>query len=267
MTGRDLIIYLSYVNGGHWTKIYDAIKTKNYVADEEEVDRVVSSIKAKTITTFDNEYPEALKNIQMPPFVLYYYGDISLLSEYDKNIAVVGSRKNSKYGEDSTYDITFGLAKNGFNIVSGLARGIDSIAHKAAIAAGGKTIAILGSGIDYCYPSENFELYKEIKKNHLLISEYPGDCLPSPNQFPERNRLIAGLANTIVVGEASIHSGTFITVADGLMHGRNICCVPYPINANSGCNKLIKEGAVLVETAQDVMNELPFGCEKNVKKS
>ena len=154
------------------------------------------------------------------------------------------------------FSIARDLAKNGYVIVSGLAKGIDSIAHKGAIEGGGKTVAILGSGIDYCYPSENKELYDEIKSSHLLISEYPNKSMPTPEQFPWRNRIIAGLSNTIVVAEAGIHSGTYITVADGLMNGRNICCVPHMANLNSGCNKLIKEGAALVENAKDVIDEM-----------
>lgn len=264
MESRELLIYLSYINGGHWTKIFDIIKAKKLEYKEEDIKKVVNSIKSNVVTTLDKEYPEILKSISMPPFVIYYYGDISLLDNYYKNISVVGSRKSSKYGEDTTYDIVKGLAENGYTIVSGLAKGIDSVAHKAAIAGGGKTIAVLGSGIDYCYPYENFELYKEIKKNHLIISEYPGFDAPSPEQFPERNRLVAGLSSTILVGEAGVRSGTFITVADGLIHGRNICCIPYPANVNSACNKLIKEGATLVETAQDVIDELPI---INSKKS
>ena len=258
MTGRELLIYLSYVNGGHWHKIFKIIKDKKYEVSEEEVQKVLSSIKSNVVTTLDKEFPDILKTINMPPFVIYYYGDISLLNNYYKNISVVGSRKSSTYGEDMTYDIVKGLAEKGYTIVSGLAKGIDSIAHKAAIAGGGKTIAILGSGIDYCYPYENYDLYKEIKKDHLIISEYPGFDAPTQGQFPERNRLIAGLSSTILVGEAGVHSGTFITVADGLINGRNICCIPYPADANSACNKLIKEGAALVETTQDVIDELPI---------
>ena len=105
-------------------------------------------------------------------------------------------------------------------------------------------------------PEENKELYDEIKSSHLLISEYPNKSMPTPEQFPWRNRIIAGLSNTIVVAEAGIHSGTYITVADGLMNGRNICCVPHMANLNSGCNKLIKEGAALVENAKDVIDEM-----------
>ena len=103
---------------------------------------------------------------------------------------------------------------------------------------------------------ENKELYDEIKSSHLLISEYPNKSMPTPEQFPWRNRIIAGLSNTIVVAEAGIHSRTYITVADGLMNGRNICCVPHMANLNSGCNKLIKEGAALVENAKDVIDEM-----------
>lgn len=258
MKSREVLIYLSHINGGHWTKIYKDLEDKKRDFADEDVQKVLRSIKSKVVTTVDDDYPKILKELNMPPFVIYYYGDISLLDNYYKNISVVGSRKSSKYGEDTTYEIVKGLAQRGYTIVSGLAKGIDSIAHKAAIAGGGKTIAVLGSGIDYCYPIENLELYKEIKNNHLVISEYPGFDAPSPEQFPERNRLVAGLSSTILVGEAGVHSGTFITVADGLVHGRNICCIPYPANVNSACNKLIKEGATLVETTQDVVDELPI---------
>lgn len=267
MNGRDLIIYLSYTNGGNWSKVYDAIRKKDVTYKEEEVKRVVNSIKSNVITTLDPEFPFVLKDIAMPPFVLYYYGDISLLDNYYKNITVVGSRENSAYGADKTFEIVKGLAEKGYTIVSGLAKGIDSVAHKAAIAGGGKTIAVLGSGIDYCYPYENRELYEEIKKNHLIISEYPGFDAPTQRQFPERNRLVASLSSTILVGEAGIHSGTFITVANGLANGRNICCIPYPVDANSACNKLIREGATLVETAQDVIDELPIDPSAKLSKN
>lgn len=257
MDAKKIIVYLSIIFNGDFHKIYEFIKNKEIIkASNQEVEETINTLKCKYITILDEDYPEFLKAIAFPPLVIFYYGDFSILRDYDKNVALIGSRKNSSYGGDMAFSIARDLAKNGYVIVSGLAKGIDSIAHKGAIEGGGKTVAILGSGIDYCYPSENKELYDEIKSSHLLISEYPNKSMPTPEQFPWRNRIIAGLSNTIVVAEAGIHSGTYITVADGLMNGRNICCVPHMANLNSGCNKLIKEGAALVENAKDVIDEM-----------
>ena len=169
---------------------------------------------------------------------------------------MVGSRKHSDYGEKMTTDIGGDLAKRGYVIVSGLARGIDSIAHKAAIDSGGSTIAILGSGIDVCYPPENQDLYDEIKNNHLLISEYPNDVQPDSYRFPIRNRLIAGLSKTLVVTEASYCSGTLITAMLALQGNTDVMCVPYEAGRQSECNRLISHGAYLVESADDVIEQM-----------
>lgn len=254
---RDILAYMSIKKEGDWDAIMEWICSKEVAVDEELAAKTLSELKCKYITLADDDYPVCLKNIYHPPFVLFYYGDDELLKHlqaYDQ-VAVIGSRENSEYGASMTRKIVSGVAKR-YPIVSGLAKGIDAIASETAIAVGGKTIAILGSGIDYCYPSENYALYQKIKKDHLLMSEYPGKVVPDPSKFPMRNRIIAGLAHTIVVTEAGNISGTSITVTFGVQYGRTIMCVPYPADKNSACNRLIKEGAYLVETAEDVFESM-----------
>ncbi len=256
LKGREILIYLSLINEGNWEDILQDIKRKRKDFTEEDVKTALSSIKSNTITIIDDEYPDYLKRLFKPPIVLFYYGDISLMQDPSKSISVVGSRKCSDYGERMTNKIVSELASKEFVIVSGLAKGIDSIAHKAALSAGGKTIAVLGSGIDNCYPKENYLLYEEIKKNHLLISEYPNDVLPNKENFPIRNRIIAYLSRTLLITEASKNSGSFITTSYALQNGSDICCVPHDAEKGSACNHLIKEGAKLVESAKDVIEEI-----------
>jgi len=184
--------------------------------------------------------------------VIFYYGDISLINDPNKNLAIVGTRKPSATGIDITHQIVKGTAKK-YVTVSGLAMGVDAIAHKETIENGGKTVAVLGCGIDICYPSKNSEIYEEIKKNHLLISEYPGLTPPSPENFPFRNRLIAQFSKAILVTESKKKSGSSITVMYGLCYGRDIMCVPSVDYGNSGCNSHIREGATLVENAKQVI--------------
>ncbi len=250
--GRDILISLAVKNSGDWDKIYESIKAKSFV-EKEEVDQICKSIDSKAITILDSEYPEWLKYIYKPPFVLFYYGDISLLENVDNNLAVVGSRDYSEYGKQTTFNLVKDICAR-YVIVSGLARGIDSIAHEAAINNGGKTIAVLGSGIDRCFPSENKGLYKRIKKEHLLLSEYPSNTEPSPKNFPMRNRIIAGISKAVLVTEAKERSGTLITVQYALNANKDVMCIPHPVGSSSSCNRLISQGAFLVETAEDIDN-------------
>ncbi|MFA5481547.1 MAG: DNA-processing protein DprA, partial [Bacilli bacterium] len=264
-TGREILIYLSIKYKGNWDEIYAAIKRKEPIDDVAFADSL-ASVKAKTITILDKNYPEHLKQCYKPPFVLYYYGDCHLLERSHEAIAYIGSRKASEYGCKMARVIVGELAKK-MVIVSGLARGIDTIAHQTAINVNGKTIAILGSGIDYCYPRENIELYEKIKSEHLVISEYPNHTEPDHSQFPLRNRLIAMLAKSVIVGEAGMKSGTLITVSYALSAGRDVCCVPYPADASSACNSLIKQGAKLVENANDVYEEMGFTSSENAQNT
>ena len=256
MESRDKLIAYSIKYGGDFNKILKAAQKIEPI--EDCYSEAVKELKCGTITMVDPNYPLHLKAIFKPPIVLYYYGDISLINDYRRNISIVGSRENSEYGERMTNEIAAGLAKKGFIIVSGMARGIDSIAHQSAIKEGGKTIAVLGCGIDYCYPPENKELYEEIKKNHLVISEYPGDLPPFMWSFPIRNRIIAGLSKTLVVTEAGEKSGSGITAALAMNGNTDVMCVPYPAGTKSQCNKLISYGAALVESADDVIEQMPM---------
>ncbi|MCQ2794024.1 MAG: DNA-processing protein DprA [Bacilli bacterium] len=251
MDGRNLLLYLSLKYAGNYDKIYQAI-TKRETVEEEAVKEAVKQIKCHTLTIIDKEYPESLKRIPTPPLVLYYYGDISLLTSATPRLGVVGSRDCSLYGRRMTRSIVSEVAKSVI-IVSGLARGIDAVAHRATIDAKGKTIAVLGGGIDVIYPRENAELFAAIKKNHLLISEYPGETKPEPSYFPLRNRLVAGFSDKLLVTEAYKNSGTNITVLYALKQGKDVMAIPYEADQASSCNKLIQDGAALVETADDVL--------------
>ena len=257
MNKRDIVIYLSYLYDGDWEKIYAAIHRNDYDYDNEIIKKRIALMKCGALTIFDENYPKYLFNVPHPPFVIYYYGDISLLYEPSKNVSVIGTRKNSAYGRDGTISIVSELADK-FTIVSGLAKGIDSISHETAINYGGKTIAILGSGIDYCYPPENEELYLRIKNNkeNLIISEYPEKTIPDPSKFPDRNRLIAGLSDYLIITEAYSRSGTSITANFALAMGRTICCLPTKAFEDSLCNQLINDGARLINSLDDIYDEL-----------
>lgn len=251
MKGRDLLIYLSIKYQGVWNDIYSAISRKESV-NSFDVEEEISRLKSQTLTILDDNYPESFKAIFHPPFVLFYYGNINLLSNYKENVAVIGSRDFTDYGKEMTEKIVREIASK-VNIVSGLARGIDSISHWECLANKGHAIAILGSGIDNCYPKDNRLLYEEIKKEHLLISEYPNNCDAKKENFPERNRLIAACSNAVVVTEAQAKSGTIITVGHMLDLGREVLCVPHRADEGSQCNRLIAGGATLVENGEDVL--------------
>ena len=248
MSPREILIHLAIKYSGDYKQMMKAIEEREYedIKNLEDVD-----YHSKAITILDDDYPQIFKHFYAPPIVLFYHGNISLLNEHDKNLAVIGTRSYSKYGEKMTKKIVQEMDKD-VNIVSGLAYGIDAIAHAQALLDGGNTIAILGSGINYCYPSENKELYEKIKKHGLIISEYPDMTPPSPEKFPFRNRIIAFCSKTILITEAHSHSGTSITAGIGIDIGKDVCCVPYPADANSFCNRLIACGAYLVENGEDL---------------
>ena len=252
---EDILIYFAIKYEGDWDKIYSAINKKEKV-DLTEIRKVVDENKSSCITLLSECYPSKLKNIYKPPFVLFYKGNINLLDSTKKTIGVVGSRNNSDYGEKVTTSLVSDLTDNDFVIVSGLAKGIDAIAHKACLNKNGNTIAVLGNGLEVFYPSENKDLQKEIENKGLVISEYPDFKESNKENFPKRNRIIAGLSDSILVTEASNKSGSMITVSRALEMGKDVYCVPYKIGVNSGCNTLIKEGAKLIESINDILIEL-----------
>lgn len=259
--GRDIIIYLAMKYAGDWNAIYQAIKQKEIV-DETLVRSEVESIKSSVVTIIDESYPESLKKIYKPPFVLFYYGDLNLIYTLEKTIAVIGSRHPSAYGLEMTETITKSLVDEGIMIVSGLAYGVDIKSHQTVITHAGKTIGVLGSGIDVCYPKDHIETYEVMKKHHLVISEYPNTTPPNKDHFPWRNRLIAGLARGVFVAEAKKRSGTLITVGYALYLGKDVYVLPHQANTDNSTNQLIKDGAVLVESGQDILEHLLGSQEK-----
>jgi len=204
----------------------------------------------------DSAYPEMLKEISDPPVVVYVRGDIRPQDKYA--IAIVGSRNLTHYGEAVAESISRELTSMGFTIASGMARGVDSISHKSAIKAGGRTIAVLGSGVDVPYPPENKMLMNRIAEAGYLLSELPPGSPPDKENFPKRNRLISGLSLGVLVVEATSKSGALITARCALEQGREVFAVPGNITSpnSEGTNELIRKGASLTLKAEDVLSEL-----------
>ncbi len=216
----------------------------------------------------DKNYPEILKHIPNPPKKLFVRGEI--LPKDKTAIAIVGARKHTSYGKQVAYDFAYALAKSGVTIVSGLALGIDSEAHKGALDAGGRTIAVLGSGIDdnSIYPYSHKSLAERVIKNGALISEYEPGTPALPHQFPQRNRIVSGLSLGVLVVEAKEKSGSLITAKLALEQGKDIFAVPGPIfsKMSEGTNKLIQQGAKLVLTPNDILEELEIAGVKIKEK-
>ncbi|KQY83105.1 DNA-binding protein [Paenibacillus sp. Root52] len=209
----------------------------------------------EVITYLDSNYPILMKETVQPPWVLYGRGDMQLL--HSKSIAMVGTRMPTVYGRKVGERLAEELCKAGLTIVSGLARGIDSVCHDAALRAGGKTIAVFGTGIDSIYPPENNSLAERIAETGLLLSEYPPGTRAHQGLFPERNRIIAGLSLGTLVVEADIRSGSLITADAALDAGRDVFAVPGPITSpkSRGSHNLIRQGAKLVTSAADLLEE------------
>ena len=200
------------------------------------------------------EYPEVLRHIYDPPVALYVKGKLPDADEF--MMAVVGGRRCSMAGRSAAHSISRGIAFSGISVISGMARGIDSCAHRGCLDGFGRTYAVLGCGVDICYPKENIELYEQIRHSGGLISEFPPGTPPRPWRFPVRNRLIAALSQGILIIEARRKSGSLITVERGLEIGREIFAVPGRINdpLSEGCNLLIRDGAKLVMSHEDILD-------------
>lgn len=200
------------------------------------------------------QYPQSLRNISNPPYLLYYQGDLDITDQ--PCLAIVGSRVATTYGKTTAQKLAKELAAVGMVIVSGMARGIDSEAHRGALEYG-KTIAVLGSGLDVIYPPENRGLFQDIINSGAAISEFPLHTAPEPHNFPLRNRIISGLSRGILVIEAKEKSGALITADFALEQGRDVFALPGPINSktSAGPNNLIKQGAKLITGIEDVLEE------------
>lgn len=220
----------------------------------------------KWLTIFDEGYPKRLQEIYDPPLVLYYKGDLS--SDPGRLIAVVGTRKITGYGKLVTENFTRELVEAGVIIVSGLARGVDSQAHRTTIENNGRTWAVLGGGLDCIFPPENERLSKEIiEAGGAVLSEFPPDYPSLPGNFPARNRIISGLSQAVLVTEAAEDSGSLITAKCALDQGRDVFAVPGPITSDlsKGPSLLIKQGARLVTEAAEILEELGIDQDQNSK--
>jgi DNA processing protein len=246
------LISIAGINEKTAKSIKSVLGSKEFYAELEQIDKDNIEI----ITIEDEKYPALLKQIYDPPIVFYAKGSMAALNH--KMVALVGCRKASSYGLKQAYSISRELANKGICIVSGMARGIDTQAHKGALAAKGKTVAVLGSGLNNIYPPENKGLYEMILHNGAVISEFSLNTVPSRSNFPRRNRIISGLCQAVVVIEAAQKSGSLITADLALNQGREVFAMPGPANSFNaqGTNKLIKEGAKLIENAQDVLDGL-----------
>jgi DNA processing protein len=217
-----------------------------------------ADLGAHVITAEDDEYPSALREIHDPPIVLYVRGR---LTERDRNaVAVVGSRKATHYATESAKKLSFQMAYAGLTVASGLARGIDTAAHQGALAAKGRTIAVIGSGLGELYPPENAELADRIAASGAVVSEFPIGTKPDRQTFPIRNRIVTGLSFGVLVVEAGANSGALISANMAAEQGRTLYAVPGRIDAPSalGSNRLIQQGAKLVITVDDILDDLPL---------
>lgn len=233
------------------------ILDKNSIKDLTQYEKKVRIKGAEILTDFDDDYPEALKSIDDRPMILYVRG--SLKKEDAVAIGIVGSRKATSYGKWACEKISGDLAGLGVTIVSGMASGIDTYAHRAALDSEGRTIAVLGCGVDVVYPQKNKTLYEEISSNGAVISEFPLGTQPLPYHFPMRNRIISGLSLGIAVIEAQEKSGSLITASYAASQGKDVFAVPGNINSlySSGTNLLIKDGAKPLLTTEDIIEEIP----------
>jgi len=231
------------------------VKYRDKVKPDKEIEKI-KEMPGDIICFLDDGYPALLRNISHPPPLLYIQGE---MKADEKMVAIVGTRLPSAYGRVITRQIAGDVARAGITVVSGLAKGIDSEAHIGALE-GGRTVAVLGSGLSNIYPRENKELAERITKSGAVISEFPMNAKPEAGHFPRRNRIISGLSYGVVVAEAPIGSGALITASHAASQGRDVMAVPGPVNARTskGTNKLIKDGAYLVEDSEDVLTYLGF---------
>ncbi|BAL82236.1 putative DNA protecting protein DprA [Selenomonas ruminantium subsp. lactilytica TAM6421] len=232
----------------------------------EEIQKVCEQKQIQTVSILEENYPEVLREIYAPPVILYYNG---ILESDARRVAMVGSRRYSGYGQAIALEFGEKLAAAGLTVVSGAARGIDSFSHLGALK-GGRTVAVLGCGVDIAYPSENRKLLYDIADSGgAVISEYEPGTRPLPAYFPARNRIISGLAEGTLVVEAAERSGSLITAEMALAAGRDVYAIPGSIYAPgcAGCNNLIRQGAKLVAEPADVLEEFGLAVKQPVKKA
>lgn len=233
-----------------------AIRHHDYRPAAERECELLARSGARIVTLLDADYPRPLLEIPDPPPYLYVKGSLTGL---EPGVAVVGSRRASSYGLLATRRLAGDLAAHGITVVSGMARGVDTAAHRGALSGGGRSVGVLGCGVDVVYPPENRELFAAMAEKGGLVSEFPLGTLPLAENFPRRNRIISGICRGVLVVEAEERSGSLITAQYALEQGREVFAIPGNITCSSsrGTNRLIKQGAKLVETVEDILEELP----------
>lgn len=247
------------IRAGCGPELADSIRRGPEMNVRQQIDRQVKTIerlKIRTVALFDPSYPSRLKTIPDPPPLLYVRGAIT--PQDDVAVAIVGGRRATAIGRMLTEEIAKELSERGVTIVSGLARGIDAAAHRGAVTGKGRTIAVLGCGIDRTYPSEHHALRRSLESHGAVISELPIGAAPHSHHFPRRNRIISGLSLGVLVTEAATNSGSLITAKLALEQGREVFALPGSVKEDAcrGSNRLIKEGAKLIEGAQDILDEI-----------
>ena len=238
-------------------EVVDQISNWETVVDLPAELRRINDFGARVITQFSPQYPKSLREIHSPPIVLYVWGEIQDRDHHA--IGIIGARRTTHYGTESAKKLAYQLAYSGLTVISGLARGIDTAAHQGALAAKGRTIAVIGSGLSKLYPPENKALAQRIGNgNGAVVSEFSMEIEPDRQTFPMRNRIISGWSHGILVVEAGANSGALITASQALEQGRSVYAVPGHINAPSaiGSNRLIQQGAKLVMDAHDILDDL-----------
>ena len=242
-------------NGMHPKTINMFLENKKKIIPKNELEKI-KKLKINTVTILDKNYPERLKEISSPPYILFYKGDLKILENL--SLGVVGTRKMTPYGKRVCESIVYGLSKNRINIVSGLALGIDAVSHRIALESGGLTTAVLGTSLDFIYPPANYQLAMSIIEKGLIVSEFPLGTRGFPSNFPMRNRIISGLSVGILVIEAASISGSLITANYSIDQNREVFTIPGSIYSpqSVGCNNLIKMGAKVVTSYKDILDEL-----------
>lgn len=237
--------------------VRDLLIHKSVLYPIERELELIHKYGCKVITLYDPMYPPHLKEIETPPFVLYVKGE--LIPEDALSVSVVGSRNAKDYGRKVSYRLSYQIAQRGLTVVSGFAKGIDTAAHRGAVEAGGRTIAVMGNGLSLIYPAANKDLAEKIEASGALISEFPMAARPKPRNFPRRNRIISGLTLGTVIVEASNRSGALITARLAAEQNREVFAVPGEIfsELSAGTHRLINDGAKLINTVDDLLNELP----------
>jgi DNA processing protein len=246
--------------------VAQGIVQRRFSQDPEGVLRELEKSGARAVIFSDAEYPDPLREIHDPPMLLYMKG--SIIPGKATFVAIVGSRNSTPYGVKTAENLAQGLARRGLGVVSGLARGIDSAAHWGCIEGRGFTIGVLGTGIDSVYPPSNKKLFDVMVEKGAVITEFPLKTPPEPKNFPIRNRLISALSRGVIVVEATMKSGSLITASVALEQGREVFAVPGSVHSfkSQGCHFLIKQGAKLVENADDVLDELGLNYSYAAKK-